>query len=83
MLDDLKRAGISEVNGPEMHNINALLEVIESAKITVLIREYPAGNPEGQTRFSVKTTDRAFSARKIAEQFGGGGHPQASGGFMR
>lgn len=83
LLDDLKRAGIAEVNGPEMQNINALLEVIESAKITVLIREYPADNPEGQTRFSIKTTDRRYSARDLAMQFGGGGHPQAAGGFMR
>lgn len=83
MLDDLKTAGIAEVNGPETENINGLLELIETARVTVMIREYPADNPEGQTRFSVKTTEAGLSARSVAEQFGGGGHPNAAGGFMR
>lgn len=48
-----------------------------------MIREYPADNPEGHTRFSVKTTEPGLSARSVAEQFGGGGHPNAAGGFMR
>ena len=57
-------------------------EFIDTAEMTVMIREYPTDNAEGQTRFSVKTMTPGLSARAIAQQFGGGGHFNASGGFM-
>lgn len=82
LLSDLADAGIAEQNAPELQNINGLLEVIGSAEMTVMVREYPEGTPEGRTRFSVKTTSAKLSARDIAEQMGNGsGHPQAAGGF--
>lgn len=82
-LDDLHKTGITDQLDPALENINGLPEVIGTAEITVMIREYPADNAEGQTRFAVKTTKRSLSAKAVAEHFGGGGHPQAAGGFRR
>ena len=79
---DMQDAGIAESNGPDMQNINSLLEAVASAKITLMIREYPPDNPEGHTRFMLKTLVPEISAREIAVRFGGGGHVQAAGGFM-
>ena len=81
-LDDLRAAGISAPDAPALQNINSLPEVIPTALITVMVREYPADHPEERSRFSIKTTRPALSARAIAEHFGGGGHPQAAGGFL-
>lgn len=80
-LADLQRAGIAAPNASPLQSINSLLESVSTAWVTVMVREYPAENPEGRTRFSVKSTRSDLSAFEIARQLGGGGHPQASGGF--
>lgn len=81
-IADLAAAGIAGQNDPALQSINSLPEVVGTAVVTVMIREYPAGNPEGRTRFSIKSTVRTVSARDIAERLGGGGHPHAAGGFL-
>jgi phosphoesterase RecJ-like protein len=80
-LADLAEFGISDQNATEMQKINDLLEVIETAQITVMVREYPTENAEGCSRFSVKSTSPQYSAKAIAQHFGGGGHIPAAGGF--
>ena len=59
-----------------MDKINGMLLVIDTAEISVVIREY-----EAFTRFSVKTVSGCRpNAKSIAIQFYGKGHPEASGG---
>ena len=82
-LKDLHDENIDSQNSPDLQNINNLFDVVATARITVVIREYPLDNPEGQTRFSIKSFDSAISAKAIAEHFGGGGHLPAAGGFRK
>ena len=83
MLEYLAAAGIPSQKDSALENINGVLEVMENVLVTVLVREYPQDNPEGRSRFSIKTAMPALSARAVAEALGGGGHLQAAGGFIR
>ncbi len=80
---DLAEIGIADQNAPAMQNINNLLEIIDSAELTVMVREYPPENPEGHSRFAVKAISPLYSAKAIAKHFGGGGHIPAAGGFLK
>ena len=51
------------------------LRLVEGVEVAVAIKTYPDGKVTGK----VRTTNKAPYADKIAEYFGGGGHPYASG----
>ena len=81
-LADLESAGIESQDSPELDSINGFPEIFETAVLTVMLREYPAGNGSNSTRFSVKSSVPEIHAGEIAEKLGGGGHAHAAGGYL-
>lgn len=63
----------------EEYNPNVLIleemRLIEGVEVAVAIKTYPDGKVTGKIRCNVSTP----IAEKVAEYFGGGGHPQAAG----
>ena len=75
MQEDLAAAGIPSQSDIAMEGINDYPEQFAQMQIGITLREYL----HGVTRVSVKTAAGTFSAKEIAQAFGGGGHTNAGG----